>query len=146
MELISSAFKDSEAIPDRYACGGENISPPLEFVDVPSNARSLALVLEDPDAPNGSFIHWIVYDITPSVGKIEENIIPEGAIVGQNGLGRIDYAGPCPPSGTHHYFFKVFSLDVMLNLGPIGWHTLEGAMDRHIIDKAELMGLYEKKA
>ena len=146
MDLISDTLKDGETIPNRYTCSGENINPPLDFVDVPANCKSLALILDDPDAPGGSFIHWIVYNINPSFSKIEENIIPEGAIVGQNSLGKVDYAGPCPPSGIHHYFFKVFALDVFLDLGPIDWPTLERAMDRHIIDKAELMGTYEKTA
>jgi len=144
MDLISSTFKDGETIPDRYTCSGENINPPLELVDIPTNCKSLVLILDDPDAPGGSFIHWIVYNIDPSASKIEENIIQEGSVVGQNGLGKIDYAGPCPPSGIHHYFFKAFALDVFLDLGPTDWSTLERAMERHIIDKAELMGTYEK--
>jgi hypothetical protein len=144
MELISSAFQDGEMIPDRYSCRGDNISPPLEFVDISSSAKSFALVLDDPDAPSGSFIHWVVYDIDPNVSKIEEDSIPQGAIVGQNSMGKTYYVGPCPPSGVHHYVFKAFALDTILNLGQIDWYALEEAMDRHIIDKAELVGTYGK--
>ena len=118
MQIISAAFKSNQPIPSKYTCDGKNISPPLEFKDVPQNASSLALIVDDPDAPGGDFVHWLVWNIPPTVLSILENFVPEGAVQGTTDFGNKKYGGPCPPSGTHHYFFKLFALDANLDLPP----------------------------
>jgi len=144
IRVNSPAFKHEDFIPARYTCEGEDISPPLELDDVPAEARSLVLIVEDPDAPNGTFDHWISWNI-PIMKTIAENSNP--GISGTNGFGKTGYGGPCPPSGAHRYFFRVYALDTTLDL-PAGARknqVLE-AMENHVLAMGELMGKYQKKA
>ena len=142
LEIKSSAFKNGESIPVKYTGKGEDISPPLVWSDVPEGTKGFALISDDPDAPMGTWVHWVVYDIAV-ISKIEENSIPGRQ--GNNDFGRKDYGGPCPPSGTHRYFFKLYALDTQLNLAEgISKEDLEKAMQGHILDKTELIGLYKK--
>jgi Raf kinase inhibitor-like YbhB/YbcL family protein len=142
MEIISPEFKHNEFIPKKFTCEGEDISPTLVIEGVPEGTKSLALIVDDPDAPMGTWVHWVVYDILP-LKRIEENSIPGKQ--GKNNFGRLNYGGPCPPSGTHRYFFKIYALDTMLNLKEgLSKGALEKAMEGHIIGKAELVGLYKK--
>jgi len=145
MIISSPAFRDKEKMPSKYSCDGENISPPLEIVEVPEAAKSLVLIVDDPDAPMGIWIHWLVWNINPAITKIGENSLPPGAKEGITSFGRPDYGGPCPPSGIHRYFFKLYALDKMLELDQSAKkEALEQAMKGHILAQAELIGLYER--
>ena len=145
MKLASSAFQNNGTIPSEYTCDGNDLSPELSISDVPSSAKSLALVMDDPDAPVGTWDHWIVFNIPPSTKEIPKGKEPQGT-AGKNSWGRTGYGGPCPPSGTHRYFFKLYALDAMRNL-PQGTtkKELEMAMQGHIIAQAQLMGTYKRK-
>ena len=116
MIICSLAFKNNQTIPDIYTCHGQNINPPFEIEGVPADSKSLVLFIDDPDAPSGDWVHWIVWNIDPKTTLIETNSIPSGAMVGKNGSGHNKYDGPCPPSGIHHYQFKIFALDEILSL------------------------------
>ncbi len=142
MKLTSPEFENNKLIPDRFTCEGEDINPALIIEGIPSAARSLALIVDDPDAAKGMWVHWVVYDI-PLILRIEENSVPGKE--GINDFGRKSYGGPCPFSGTHRYFFKLYALDTLLNLreGPTK-QELEKAMEGHTLEKAELIGLYKK--
>ncbi len=118
MQLTSPAFQPNQSILSKYTCDGENINPPLQISEVPEEAKSLALVVDDPDAPMGTFDHWVMWNISPETTTIEEAKVPEGAVQGKNNFGNNSYGGPCPPSGTHHYHFKVYALDTQLELDP----------------------------
>ncbi|EKE03857.1 MAG: hypothetical protein ACD_20C00137G0012 [uncultured bacterium] len=149
MNLTSNAFADKELIPPQYTCDGENYSPPLKIEKVPENAESLALIADDPDAPNGTFVHWVRYNMPSDKREIPERTptIPQLAdksLQGKNSFGKIGYGGPCPPSGTHRYFFKLYALDTSLDLNPDATtkKELENAMRGHILSEAELVGLY----
>ena len=151
MILTSSAFGEGELIPSRYTCDGANVSPPLEWQGVPDNARSLALIVEDPDAPSGTFVHWVLYHLPSSAGELPEGVTPSevtktGAIEGRNDFHKIGYGGPCPPGGTHRYFFRLYALNavVQLHTGATG-KELESAMKGRIADEAQLMGRYARK-
>ena len=151
---VSSVFGNGEFIPSKYTCEGQDISPPLKLEGISGNARSIAIIVDDPDAPIGTFVHWVAWNIPP-VGEIPEGIPKSGNISsplkmvqGRNDFGRIGYNGPCPPRGhgVHHYHFKVYVLDTELNLRPgASKRDLERAMEGHIIQKGELIGLYERK-
>jgi len=142
MKITSPAFKQNEYIPEKYSCKGDDVNPPLDISDIPEKARSLALIVDDPDAPAGTWVHWVVFDI-PIVYRIEENSVP--GKLGLTNTGKRDFHGPCPPSGTHRYFFKIYALDTLLNLKEgISKGQLEKAMQGHIVDKAELIGLFKK--
>lgn len=145
MKISSPAFEENSKIPKKYTCDGENINPPLEIKEIPEGTQSLVLIVEDPDAPMGKFLHWLVFNIDPKVNFIEENSLPFGSIQGKNDFGQEGYGGPCPPFGQHRYFFKVFALDKKLNL-PSGakLNEIENAMEGHILDQAELIGVYGK--
>ncbi len=146
MQLTSPAFEHEKDIPSQYTCDGQNINPPLKIEAVPENTESLALIIDDPDAPSGTFIHWLVWNIDPKTNKIEENSVPQGAIEGMTNFGETGYGGPCPPSGTHRYFFKLYALDTELDLTPnAGKDNLEQAMQGHILDSTELIGLYSRQ-
>lgn len=145
MNIRSSGFANNQPIPAKYTCDGQNINPPLEFTDVPNNGQSLALICDDPDAIAGIWTHWLVWNIDPRTAQIAENNVPTGAIQGRTSSGGNIYHGPCPPSGTHRYFFRVFALDLKLDLAADADKTsLEEAMKGHIIEEAELIGLYER--
>ncbi len=142
---ITSPVFDRD-IPRRYACDGKNISPPFEIKNVPPEAKSLALVVDDLDAPRGTFVHWIIWNIDPAIREIKENSVPKGAVQGINDFKKHSYGGPCPPSRTHRYVFKVFALDVRLDLGPNSAAVdLQNAMKGHVISKAQMIGLYGRK-
>lgn len=143
MKLTSPAFEHNAFIPKKFTCQGEGINPSLLIENIPKEAKSLALIVDDPDAPGGDFVHWVVYDIA-LVNQIKENSIPGKQ--GVNSLGRSEYVSPCPPTGVHRYFFKIYALDKVLNLKEgISKYDLEKAMSGHILEKAELTGLYQKK-
>lgn len=143
MKITSSAFKHNEKIPVKYTCDGENVNPPLEISDVPSNASTLALIMDDPDAPSGTWAHWLVWNIPPSASSIMENSVPESAMQGKTSFGNNRYGGPCPPSGAHRYFFKLYALDTKLRLPSYSEaKDLEQALQGHILRQAELVGVY----
>jgi len=143
MKIISPAFSHEGNIPSQYTCDGKNVSPPLHISEVPAGISSLALVVEDPDAPTGNFIHWVVYNIPVTVEAVHENTEP--GIVGRNDFNKTVYGGPCPPSGTHRYIFKLFALDTELDLTPgRSKQELDTAMSGHIVEQTELVGLYSK--
>ena len=142
-KLTSPAFNYGSQIPSQYTCDGEDINPHLVIHGVPQGARSLALVMEDPDAPAGLWTHWVVWDIPPETKEIREHTAPVGTGEGLNSWGETGYGGPCPPSGTHRYFFRLFALDTRIKL-PVNSkkEELETAITGHIIATAELMGTY----
>jgi Raf kinase inhibitor-like YbhB/YbcL family protein len=150
MKLTSVAFKDGEKIPSKYTCEGENINPPLEISGVPSHAKSLVLIMDDPDVPasvrkDQMFDHWVVFNLSPNTHKIEENATPH-ATLGKNTNGENEYFGPCPPDREHRYFFKLYALDKELDLETgASKSQVEQAMKGHVIEQAQLVGLYEKK-
>ncbi|MFH1354744.1 MAG: YbhB/YbcL family Raf kinase inhibitor-like protein [Candidatus Omnitrophota bacterium] len=143
MQITSPEFKHNQSIPSKFTCQGDDLNPALIIENTPKGSQSLVLIVDDPDAPRGNWDHWIVYDIEPGILRIEEDSIPGKQ--GVNDFKRLDYGGPCPPSGTHRYFFKIYALDTMLNLEEgVSKQELEDAMQGHILDKAELVGLYKK--
>lgn len=142
MELKSPEFKNNEYIPRRFTCSGENVNPALIIENTPADTKSLALIFDDPDAPMGTWVHWVVFNISV-VSSIKENSVPGKQ--GMNDFSRLDYGGPCPPSGIHRYFFKLYALDTELDLEEgITKIELEKTMVGHILAKAELMGLFKK--
>jgi len=146
LTITSASFAHKTAIPGRYTCDGQDMSPPLQIDAIPAGAKSLALVMDDPDAPAGTWVHWVMWNIPPHIGEIKENSPPAGAVQGVNSWQRNRYGGPCPPSGTHRYFFKVYALDITLNLPPSATRAaLDGAMQGHIIGTGELLGTYRRK-
>jgi Raf kinase inhibitor-like YbhB/YbcL family protein len=150
MKLTSTAFQDSGMIPKKYTCDGENVSPPLEWSGVPQTTKSLALICEDPDAPGKTWVHWVVFDLPASRTSLPENVPPQETIAGggkqgMNDFKKIGYGGPCPPSGTHRYFFKIYAVDAELNLdGQTTKDQLLQAMKDHILGQGELMGRYKR--
>lgn len=145
MELTSQAFDHGAAIPRRYTCQGDDVSPPLAVSGVPPGTRSLALMMDDPDAPRGTWDHWVLYDIPADVTSVPEGGAPAGATAGRNSWGRTGWGGPCPPSGRHRYFFRLYALDAEPGLGPGATkQELERAIEGHVLDRAELMGTYQK--
>jgi Raf kinase inhibitor-like YbhB/YbcL family protein len=139
--IKSPAFQNSSKIPQKFTCDGDSINPPLEISGVPKNTKSLALIVEDPDAPRGTWVHWVKWNISPITAFIKEGENP--GVSGSGTSGKLEYEGPCPPSGTHRYIFRVCALDEMLNL-PKGSdaQTLRKNMEGHIIAEGELIGLY----
>lgn len=145
MKIVSSAFEYNQNIPNKYTCDGENINPPLQFLDIPENAKSLVLIVDDPDAPMGTWVHWVIFNIDPKTSKIEENSKPETGIEGVTDFSRTGWGGPCPPAGSHRYFFKLYALDKMLNLtSSVGKREVEEAINNHTLQESELVGLYSR--
>ena len=143
MKIFSPAFQHNQAIPSKFTCEGEDKNPALTISDVPTGTKSLALIVDDPDAPGKTWVHWVVFNIPPTMQQISENSIPGKQ--GINDFGRLNYGGPCPPSGEHRYFFKLYALDTALNLKEgVTKKQLEEAMKGHTLSKAELVGLYRK--
>jgi Raf kinase inhibitor-like YbhB/YbcL family protein len=143
VKIWSPAFAENAKIPAQYTCDGQDKSPPLEIEDVPSNARSLAIIVDDPDAPAGTWVHWVLWNIDPATKKVAAGSAPKGAREGVNDFGKNGYGGPCPPSGTHRYFFKLYALDGPLDLpAKTTKADLERAMKRHIVGQAKMIGLY----
>jgi len=142
---IKSIFGDGERIPSKYTCDGMDVNPSLELIDVPKNAKSLVLIVDDPDSPAKIWTHWILWNISPITKNIKENSVPLGAREGMNDFGNADYGGPCPHSGTHRYQFKLFALDIKMDLsGNSGKDEVERTMKGHILDKSILVGTYSK--
>lgn len=150
MHLSSKAFKGGYAIPKEYTCDGDDISPPLEWTSVPDDAMTLALIADDPDAPNGTWVHWVLYNLPAHILEIPANLPPKdqlenGTIQGINDFKNIGYGGPCPPGGTHRYVFKLYALDKELDLAAgATTRQLLQAMEGHILDRAQFMGTYSK--
>lgn len=151
MKLESTAFSAEGMIPLKFTCDGENISPALRWQNVPAAAQSLALIVDDPDAPNRTFVHWVAYDLPIEMRSLPEQVphgptLQGGGTQGQNDFGDMGYGGPCPPSGTHRYFFKLYALDISLNLNSGATKPqLEAAMSGHIVEQAELIGRYARQ-
>jgi Raf kinase inhibitor-like YbhB/YbcL family protein len=148
--LTSSGFQNEGAIPERYTCSGQNISPALEWTGVTGGTRSLVLIVDDPDAPMGTFVHWVVYNLAPAAKGLPENVSPaisvEDVEQGVNGSGAIGYMGPCPPPGKpHHYHFRLYALDQKLDLreGATA-HQVETAIQGHVVGSTQLVGIFER--
>jgi Raf kinase inhibitor-like YbhB/YbcL family protein len=142
LTMTSSVFKNKCSIPAKYTCDGEDVNPPLSVEGVPEGTESLVLIVDDPDAPMGTWDHWVVWNIPP-IEKIEENSVP--GTEGLNDFGKHSYGGPCPPSGTHRYFFKAYALDTKLDLPSNSRkRNVEKAMQGHILAKGEIIGLYSR--
>jgi Raf kinase inhibitor-like YbhB/YbcL family protein len=151
-KLLSPAFTEGGAIPRKYTCEGEDISPPLAWSGIPPRTKSFVLIVDDPDAPDPNapkmtWVHWVLYDLPPDTAALAEGvkILPAGTKVGLNGWKRASYGGPCPPIGRHRYFHKLYALDkVLAGLGEAGEVEVEAAMRNHILAQATLIGTYEK--
>ena len=145
MKISSSAFENNGMIPSEYTCDGSDVSPPLAISDIPKKAKSLAIIMDDPDAPMGTFTHWVVWNISPQKTQFargDEISFPQG----KTSFGRKSYGGPCPPGGTHRYFFKLYALDLVLNLKEGSSKAdLEKAMAGHVLSEAILMGKYSRR-
>jgi Raf kinase inhibitor-like YbhB/YbcL family protein len=154
LTLTSTAFEDGGDIPTQYTCDGADQPPPLAWSGVPPNAKSLVLIVDDPDAPDPAapkrvWVHWVVYNLPPNDGDLPEGVkradLPHGAIEGVNDSRRQGYDGPCPPIGRHRYYFKLLALNTMLpNMGPATKSQIEDAIRGHVVDSAELMGTYQR--
>lgn len=145
MKIESPAFKNEERIPTKYTCDGRNINPPLNFSEVPSQAKSLALIVDDPDSPTGNFTHWIIWNIAVNKKGFEEDYMAGDEVEGTNDFGDIGYGGPCPGSGTHRYFFRLYALDTKLELpATTTKEELEEEIEEHIVDEVDLIGLYNR--
>lgn len=146
MKLTSSAFENNQYIPAKYTCDGANVNPPLSIIGTPEEAKSLVLIVDDPDATNGDWTHWTVFNIAPDAKEIKENFVPAGSIEGKTNFRNPGYGGPCPPSGIHHYQFKLYALDAILNLdAAAGKKDIEKAMEGRILAQDLLVGLYKRK-
>lgn len=144
MHISSPSFKNLETIPSEFTCNGKNINPPLKFTDIPPQTKSLLLIVDDPDAPMGTWVHWVVYNINPQIKIIKENTVPQGGIEATTTFGKPGYGGPCPPSGTHHYYFKLYALDIILPSNTKATkESIINKAQKHIIEQAELIGLYQ---
>jgi Raf kinase inhibitor-like YbhB/YbcL family protein len=145
LKVTSRAFADGGKIPKKYTCDGSNVSPPLRIEDVPRAARSLVLIVDDPDAPGRTWTHWLLWNIDPKVSEIWEDNVPQNAVEGTSDFGNAKYGGPCPPSGSHRYYFKVYALDSTLYLpSSTKKAALEKAMAGHILAEGKLMGTYSR--
>jgi Raf kinase inhibitor-like YbhB/YbcL family protein len=150
MEIKSSAFKEGTIIPGKYTCDNIDISPPLEWSRVPDGTKTLALICDDPDAPAGTRVHWVLFNLPGNTTELSENmpkleVLKNGARQGRNDFGKIGYGGPCPPGGTHRYYFKVHALDKELDSKPgITKKGFLKAMTGHLLAKGQLMGRYKR--
>ena len=144
MRLKSKDFEDNTMIPSKFTCDGDDISPQLSWEDVPEGAKSFALSVEDPDAPRGTFVHWLVYDIPGTTVRLGEGSLPPEARQVTNDFSREDYGGPCPPSGTHRYIFTIYALDID-HLEGVSKRDFKRVVEARTIDKAKLTGLYKRK-
>ncbi len=151
IEITSTAFNEGGMIPTKYTCDGPDISPPLAWSSVPENTVSIALICDDPDAPVGTWVHWVLFNLPPEIKELPENlptkeILSNGAKQGRNGSRRIGYSGPCPPGGTHRYYFKIYALNTKLDLEPgVEKKELVEAMEGHILAEGQLMGRYQRQ-
>jgi Raf kinase inhibitor-like YbhB/YbcL family protein len=151
IELESAAFAPGGPIPTRYTCDGDDISPPLQWSDPPTRTQSFALIVDDPDAPSGTWVHWVLYNLPADTRSLAEAIpsdadLQGGSRNGSNSWKRLGYGGPCPPGGTHRYFFKLYALDTVLNLDSgESKDSLLQALEGHILAQGELMGTYTRE-
>ncbi|MBN1391340.1 MAG: YbhB/YbcL family Raf kinase inhibitor-like protein [Sedimentisphaerales bacterium] len=151
IKVTSSAFAEGGLIPAKYTCDGSDISPPLQWEGVPEGTKSIALISDDPDAPMGTWVHWVLFNLLADSNELEEDIpsdktLPNGAKQGTTDFKRIGYGGPCPPSGTHRYFFKIYALDTKLDLAASAKKSdLLKAMEGHILGQGQLIGKYKRK-
>lgn len=143
---ITSVFEHNGNIPSIYTCDGQDLAPELLISGVPAEAKELALIVDDPDAPIGTWVHWVLYNIPVNITKIDEKNLPQGVKQGRTDFGRVGWGGPCPPNGEHRYFFKLYAIDKILEL-PLGAtkEQVEHAIHNHIIESTELIGLYKRK-
>lgn len=154
IQVVSTAFHEGEAIPVQYTCDGENVSPPLRWGSIPKNSQSLALICEDPDAPSGPFVHWLIFNMPPIVSDLPEalptteTLVESGSIQGRNDFDQLGYMGPCPPPGRpHRYFFRLYALDTKLDLrAGATKHEFERAIKGRILAEGHLMGTYKRGA
>jgi Raf kinase inhibitor-like YbhB/YbcL family protein len=150
IKLISAAFKEGQPIPRQYTCDGVNVSPPLEWSGAPASAKTIAIIADDPDAPSGTWVHWVLYNLPAANIGLVENLpatekLQAGGFQGTTDFGKVGYGGPCPPSGTHRYFFKVYALDAELPLKAGATKAeVEKAMSGHIVLQGQLMGTYRR--
>jgi Raf kinase inhibitor-like YbhB/YbcL family protein len=151
MKIMSSMFNDTSQLPKKYTCDGDDINPPLEWQNVPQDTKSLALIVDDPDAPNGTWVHWIVFNIPPTTNKLDENMsiaTLSGARQGINSSNKIKFQGACPPQGhgVHRYYFTLYALDTVIDLQEgVSKQALQEAMKDHILSQAQIMATYERK-
>lgn len=149
-EITSIIIGHEQPIPEYHTCDGDDLSPPLDWSEPPQGTQSFALIMDDPDAPGGTWVHWVLYNIPAETRSLQENIapdtqLPDGSMHGINSFGRPGYGGPCPPSGTHRYFFKLYALDTTLSLDEeADKEAVLTAMDGHVLAEAELMGTYSR--
>ncbi len=152
LTITSKAFENEGMIPSKYTCDGENISPPLVWTQAPEGTKSFALISDDPDAPVGTFVHWVIYNIPPKVNELEENFpsdnkLENGVMQGMTDYRMVGYKGPCPPAGVHRYYFKLYALDVCLDIEPgVDKAGLLKTMEGHIVEEAVLMGKYSRES
>ena len=145
LEITSNAFANGQSIPVKYSCKGNNISPDLAWKEPPTGTQSFALIVDDPDAPMGTWVHWVVYNLPANTRSLQENTNSNGMSAGKNSSGNMRYDGPCPPSGTHRYYFKLYALDTNLNLSPGATkEQVLNAMQGHVLAQGELMGTFSK--
>jgi hypothetical protein len=150
IKVTSTAFEAGDMIPKKYTCDDINVSPPLAFSGIPAGAKSVALICDDPDAPRGTWVHWVLYNLPASAKQLPEHVpaqatLPNGARHGRNDFGNLGYGGPCPPSGTHRYFFKVYALNAELDLQPGATKAqFVRAMNGHVLAQGELVGKYKR--
>ncbi len=151
IKITSSAFEDGGLIPAKYTCDGTDVSPPLQWDAVPEGTRSIALICDDPDAPMGTWVHWVLFNLPSDAKELAENIpteetLPNGAKQGVNDFGRVGYGGPCPPGGTHRYFFKIYALDTEVGLqAGADKRRLLKTMEGHILEQGQLIGKYKRQ-
>jgi len=150
INLTSTAFKGGEFIPKKYTCDGENVSPPLQWSEIPAETKSIALICDDPDAPMGTWVHWVIFNMPPSANMLKEKtpsmkVLEDGTTQGNNDFRKIGYGGPCPPGGIHRYFFKIFALDKRVELAPgVTKGELIKEMEGRILAEGKLMGRYSR--
>ncbi|MCX9075636.1 MAG: YbhB/YbcL family Raf kinase inhibitor-like protein [Candidatus Methanoperedens sp.] len=148
--VSTEAFKEGGNIPVEYTCDGSDVSPALSWSGIPEGTKSIALIMDDPDAPAGTWVHWVLFNIPPGTQKLPGAVpgnetLSDGSRHGMTDFGRVGYGGPCPPSGTHRYYFRIYALDTKLDLPPgTGRKQVDGAMKGHILAKGELMGRYRR--
>ena len=151
IKITSSAFEDGGLIPAKYTCDGKDISPPLQWDAVPEGTKSIALICDDPDAPMGTFVHWVLFNLPAETRELAERLpddetLTDGTRQGTTGFGKTGYGGPCPPSGTHRYFFKIYALDTKIDLVAIADKAqLLKAMEGHILSQGQLIGKYKRQ-
>lgn len=152
MKITSTAFEEGETIPRKYTCAGEDVSPALTWSESPKGTKSFVLICDDPDAPVGTWVHWVLYGISPNVTTLDENVPPDGEVLdgarqGRNDFGNLGYGGPCPPPGrAHRYYFKLYALDIKpeLAVGATKAEVLK-AIEGHVLSEAQLMGRFARK-